>query len=150
MDEYAEIYFLDDYYDDMRNAPRDHRVGSPLRPGSAGMIRQPAGRPAARPATAGRAVVVRQPTGATSGRVMVTQHEQPRMPGLAGLTPGDWISMLSQAFAAMQPLPGAPTASGHVDSDVSNLITYQSALALHAKRDEQLRTIGSLVSKLLG
>ncbi len=34
------------------------------------------------------------------------------------------------------------------DDDVPNLITYQSALATHAKRDEQLRTIGALVAKL--
>ena len=33
--------------------------------------------------------------------------------------------------------------------DVENLVLYQSALALHAKRDEQLRTLGSLVGKLL-
>ena len=34
--------------------------------------------------------------------------------------------------------------------DVGNLVTYQAALAQHAKRDEQVRTLGSLVSKLVG
>jgi hypothetical protein len=30
------------------------------------------------------------------------------------------------------------------------MITYQSALAQYAKRDEQIRTLGNLVTKLLG
>ena len=34
-------------------------------------------------------------------------------------------------------------------TDVQNLITYQNALAIHAKRDEQLRTIGTLVGQLV-
>ena len=46
-------------------------------------------------------------------------------------------------------VPAAPVALGKADDDVSNLITYQSALAVHAKRDEQLRTIGALVAKFL-
>ena len=33
---------------------------------------------------------------------------------------------------------------------MSNLIAYQGALATHAKRDEQLRTVGSLLAKLIG
>jgi len=62
---------------------------------------------------------------------------------------GEVLAIAAQAFAAFQPLPAAPTAIGKADDDVSNLITYQSALATHAKRDEQLRTIGALVAKLL-
>lgn len=31
-----------------------------------------------------------------------------------------------------------------------NLIMYQAALASYAKRDEQIRTIGSLIKKLVG
>jgi len=53
-------------------------------------------------------------------------------------------------FAAIQPLPGAPSATGRAEDDVANLVSYQSALAVHAKRDEQLRTLGSLVAKVLG
>jgi hypothetical protein len=62
---------------------------------------------------------------------------------------GEVLALAAQAFAALQPLPAAPTALGKADDDVSNLITYQSALATHAKRDEQLRTIGALVAKFL-
>jgi len=62
---------------------------------------------------------------------------------------GEVLALAAQAFAALQPLPAAPTVLGKADDDVSNLITYQSALATHAKRDEQLRTIGALVAKFL-
>lgn len=62
---------------------------------------------------------------------------------------GEVLALAAQAFAALQPLPAAPVAIGKADDDVSNLITYQSALAIHAKRDEQLRTIGSLLAKFL-
>lgn len=65
------------------------------------------------------------------------------------LPTGEVLALAAQAFAALQPLPAAPVALGKADDDVSNLITYQSALAGHAKRDEQLRTIGALVAKLL-
>ena len=61
---------------------------------------------------------------------------------------GEVLALAAQAFAALQPLPAAPIALGRADDDISNLITYQSALATHAKRDEQLRTIGALVAKL--
>jgi hypothetical protein len=36
-----------------------------------------------------------------------------------------------------------------VETDVENLVIYQTALATHAKRDEQLRTLGSLLAKVL-
>ena len=36
------------------------------------------------------------------------------------------------------------------NTNSKNLITYQSALASYAKRDEQIRTIGSLIKKLVG
>ena len=62
---------------------------------------------------------------------------------------GEVLALAAQAFAALQPLPAAPSPVGSTETDVSNLITYQSALATHAKRDEQLRTIGALVAKLL-
>ncbi len=65
------------------------------------------------------------------------------------LPTGEVLALAAQAFAALQPLPSAPVALGKADDDVSNLITYQSALATHAKRDEQLRTLGALVAKLL-
>ena len=38
----------------------------------------------------------------------------------------------------------------HLETDVANLVLYQGALASHAKRDEQVRTLGGLVAKLVG
>lgn len=63
---------------------------------------------------------------------------------------GEVLALAAQAFAALQPLPNAPSAIGKADDDAANLVTYQAALANHAKRDEQLRTIGALLAKLLG
>jgi len=68
---------------------------------------------------------------------------------LGNLTAAELIDMVAQGLAALQPLPGAPAAQGDVETDVENLVLYQSALATHAKRDEQLRTIGAIVSKLV-
>jgi hypothetical protein len=69
--------------------------------------------------------------------------------GLAGLSTGDLVEMASQLLAAIQPLPAAPVAVGTVGVDVENLVIYQTALATHAKRDEQLRTIGTLLGRIL-
>lgn len=80
---------------------------------------------------------------------VVVQSPRGRGGRFAELTNAQVIELAAQAFAAFQSLPTAPTALGKIEDDVSNLITYQSALATHAKRDEQLRTIGSLVAKLL-
>ena len=77
---------------------------------------------------------------------VIVQQPQRRFLDLAT---GEVLSLAAQAFAALQPLPAAPVALGRVEDDVSNLITYQSALATHAKRDEQLRTVGALIAKLL-
>ena len=66
------------------------------------------------------------------------------------LTTGQIVEMVSQIFAALQTLPNAPVSTREVETDVANLILYQNALAQHAKRDEQVRTLGSLVSKLVG
>ncbi len=66
-----------------------------------------------------------------------------------GMTTGELIDTGIQVFAAIQALPAAPTAQGEAHVDVENLITYQGALWQHAKRDEQLRTIGSLVAVLV-
>ncbi len=63
---------------------------------------------------------------------------------------GEVLALAAQAFAALQPLPNAPSAIGKADDDAANLVTYQAALANHAKRDEQLRTLGALLSTLLG
>ncbi len=68
---------------------------------------------------------------------------------IADLPTGEVLALAAQAFAALQALPSSPAPVGDVETDMSNLIAYQSALATHAKRDEQLRTVGSLLAKLL-
>ncbi len=141
MDEYT--YGYEDILDDERNAraPRsDHRTGGRPVPG---MAVTPFGR---RP----RPV----PGGSGGSRQVVIYRDPPVMAeqrsGLLGnLSTDEIVELAAQVFASLQPLPAGPTASGDLKMDIENLITYQSALALHAKRDEQLRMIGSLLSKLI-
>ncbi|MFT3693837.1 MAG: hypothetical protein QM831_11890 [Kofleriaceae bacterium] len=66
------------------------------------------------------------------------------------LTTGQVVDMVAQLFAMLQTLPSAPVATRDAGTDVANLIMYQGALAQHAKRDEQVRTLGSLVGKVMG
>jgi hypothetical protein len=137
--------YEDEGLDDERNRASsvDHR--GPRGPrGPMGMVpfgnRRPARRP--RPGYGGP----------SRPREVVIYQEAPAQPrsGLFGnLTTDEIVELAAQAFAAFQSLPAAPTATGDTKLDVENLITYQSALALHAKRDEQVRLIGSLAAKLL-
>jgi len=128
------------YTDDERNA--DHRRRPGRRPGSRTVVVPPGARP----------TVI---TGGGSYRPLPAQHMPyypPQQAGFSsrfGMTTGELIDTGIQLLAAITPLPAAPVALGKADDDVSNLITYQSALAGHAKRDEQLRTIGAIVAKLL-
>ncbi len=137
----------DDFYtDDTRNARvRVIRHPAALRPGtypapvrayppavySPAPMYQPAVYPGYAPAPMQAPVIVQRST------------------RFADLTNGEVIALAAQAFAALQSLPASPAPVGDVETDVSNLIAYQSALATHAKRDEQLRTVGALVAKLL-
>ncbi len=66
------------------------------------------------------------------------------------MTTGQMIDMVAQIFAALMPLPAGPVATADTATDVGNLITYQGSLAQYAKRDEQIRTLGNLVTKLVG
>jgi hypothetical protein len=59
------------------------------------------------------------------------------------------LDAATQILASMASLPGAPTATGHSLTDTQNLIAYQKALAEHAKRDEQIRTVGALARLFL-
>ncbi len=70
--------------------------------------------------------------------------------GLGRLTTGQLIDIVAQIFVALMPLPAAPVATSDAATDIGNSILYQSSLASYAKRDEQVRTLGSLVSKLVG
>ncbi len=139
MDEYTEIYFLDD--DDVRNAPRsssaDHRA--PSRPGGR-VIVAPTSRARSRTAVVARPARVVQPEAAPSAGS--------RMFG--NVTTGQLVVLATMVIASIMPLPAAPVAQGHATTDMTNQLAYTSALALHAKRDEQLRTVGALVGKLVG
>ncbi|MCA9679431.1 MAG: hypothetical protein H6709_02280 [Kofleriaceae bacterium] len=133
--------------DDERNA--DHRTQT-TRPGAYGRPQPVGGR---------RTVVVppsRRPTviSTASPRPQVVMTAQPyyqpaSLASRFGMSTGELIDTGIQILAAIQPLPGAPVAQGDAGIDVENLVTYQGALAAHAKRDEQLRTLGTLLVRIL-
>lgn len=154
-EDYADIYYVDS-----RNAVVDHRTG---RPGGAPWFRPrtPAQvRPTRVPPT--RTVYVppqpaTYPQGYAQPVYPAAQPELmygPQPIGAAALlgrlTTGQIVEMIAQGFAAMQSLPGAPVATRDLETDIANMVLYQGALASHAKRDEQWRTLGSLVAKLVG
>jgi hypothetical protein len=141
MEEYADIYYVD-----ARNAVNDHRrPGGFVRPGTVStptrtVVVPP---PGARPVYTGQAqVLYPQP--------MPVAYPQSPFAGLfARVTTGQLIEMIVQGFAALQSLPAAPTATDSTRDNIENLVLYNTALAQHAKRDEQLRTIGNIVAKLV-
>jgi hypothetical protein len=162
MEEYADIYYVDS-----RNAVvRDHR------PGQTSSSPWPFGRRPSAPAPLPPTRTVYVPPSAQSqafyqqpayGQAPI--YGQPTAPMiysgpmpmqstaatiLGKLTSGQIVEMVAQIFAALQSLPGVPVATRDVGTDVGNLILYQSALASHAKRDEQVRTLGGLVARLVG
>jgi hypothetical protein len=138
MDETADIYYVD-----TRNADsRDHRTQGG---GS---------RPAWNPAPPSRTVYVPPRPMApyqTAPQVIYAQPAQPALATFFGkLTTGQVIELVAGLFAMLQPLPAAPVATRDASTDIGNLILYQGAIAQHAKRDEQVRTLGGLVGKVLG
>jgi len=153
MDEEADIYYID-----TRNATVAGSSGRRPQPGQP----QPAGRMFIQ-STGGQ-----RPMNYPAGQPMIYPAGQPMaygpntpqviyvpqsgaLGGLFGkLTTGQVIDMVAQVFAVLQPLPAPPNALGDAAADVGNSIKYQEALAEYAKRDEQVRTIGNLISKLVG
>ena len=138
------------YVGDGRNAVNDHRTNRPSTPW----------RPLPAGPTGSRTVVVppgARPTvitGAASGYYQPTMYQPayapvPSFASRFGMTTGELIDTGIQLLAAIQPLPAAPTAQGEAGTDVEILMTYQGALAQHAKRDEQLRTLGNLLVRIL-
>jgi hypothetical protein len=70
---------------------------------------------------------------------------------------GTLANIVAQAIAAFLPLPAAPNpqdATGSEDAatsaatNSSNLIRYQNALAMFARRDQQILTLGSVLKEL--
>ena len=155
-EEYADIYYVD-----TRNAvTRDHRPQQGRSPFP--WVPRPR-----QPATPTRTVYVPPASQQAFAQPMyqqpVYQQQSPMiwsgpmsqpMSGAAALfgrlTTGQLIEMIAQGFAALQSLPTAPVSTRDLETDVANLVLYQGAIANHAKRDEQVRTLGSLVSKLVG
>ena len=101
-----------------------------------------------------RTLAVRSPHDGSAPRVIYAHPAA--VAGVGGsslfgrMTNGAVIDMVAQIFAALMPLPAAPVATTDPGTDVGNLILYQSALAQYAKRDEQVRTLGNLIVKLVG
>jgi hypothetical protein len=134
--EESDIYIVD-----TRNADhRTHHSSTPWRPGTP-----------ARPVQTVYAQPSRVYTQAQP-QVIYAQSPQSMMASniFGKVTPGQLVDLVAQIFAALMPLPAAPVATDSAATDVGNLILYQSALASYAKRDEQVRTLGNLVTKLLG
>lgn len=149
MEEYADIYYLDD----TRNAMRDHRVDgqagyrrpATARPTRAMVIPQPAPAPARVPAYVPQQPMYYAPQPVAYGEPSPTAGSI-----LGRLTIAQIIELAAQAFAALQSLPPPPNPTEATSTNVANLILYQTALAQHAKRDEQVRTLGTLVARLAG
>ncbi len=146
-----EENYADIYYVDTRNAgDRDHRAGGNGGHGgivTSGQARRPGGIPA------GYSMPVRPVYG--SAQQPMVYAPAPMAPSFASsflgkLTAGQVVEMVAQLFAVLAPLPTAPIATKDAAVDVGNLILFQNALAGYAKRDEQVRTLGGLVGKLVG
>lgn len=155
MEDYADIYYVD-----TRNADsRDHRThgsNAGWRP-SSGPANSPSRQVVVNPAPGG------YPVGPYSRPMAYPPSYPMTYPGqgypgqgqtalgslFGGMPVGQILDLVATAFAALSPLPQAPTATRDTTTDVNNLVTYQAALADHAKRDERIRTLGSLVGKLV-
>lgn len=167
-----EENYADVYYVDTRNADsRDHRTGSSGSTMFGGLGRPPAASPTRTVVSPNGGFVmgpaggfVRQPA-YPAGYPAGYPSPYPTYPGQAfpqmypgqtalgnlfgGMPVGQILDLVATAFAALAPLPTAPLATKDTVTDVGNLMLYQGALAEHAKRDERIRTIGSLVGKLV-
>ena len=138
------------YIGDERNAVNDHRTQGGSRPGWGS---RPGSRPTAVVVPPGnRPTVIHTGPSAPAAAGYYPPmgfYPQPSFASRFGMTTGELIDTAIQILAAIQPLPAAPTAQGEAQIDVENLVTYQGALWQHAKRDEQLRTLGSLLVRIL-
>ena len=150
--EYGDIYYIDD----ARNASRDHRTtGGTVFAGGSRPAMVPAGQPSrtiyAAPAVPAAAATYVPRAPMFYGQPGMYPEPQMTAGSLLGRLPlAQLVEIAAQVFAALQALPPAPSPTSETSTDVHNLITYQSALAAHAKRDEQVRTLGSLVARLAG
>lgn len=166
MEEYADIYYMED----ARNATRDHRAQAsraPWRPGRAvqsAPYRPAYSQPAYSPPAYQEAAYPQPPFAPPAyapPAFAAPQFAAPMYPPgwygqtagsvLGRMTLGQIAEVAAQVVASLMSLPPtpAPAVDGNPSVDIRNLVTYQEDLAKHAKRDEQLRTLGSLVARLV-
>lgn len=137
-----DVIYIDD--DDERNAVVRRRPALSPRPRPRTVVVPPGTRRPMVISSGGSAPAVGYP------QPQVFYSQQPAsFAARFGMTTGELIDTGIQLLAAIQPLPAAPVAQGEAGVDVENLVTYQTALATHAKRDEQLRTLGNLLVRIL-
>ena len=67
----------------------------------------------------------------------------------AGMSNAELVELAALALTALQPLPEAPKAQGDVETDVENLVIYQTHLAGHAKQVDRIRTAAELFARLM-
>lgn len=138
-----DVIYIDD---DERNAVR-------RRPGPGWSPRPRSPRTVVVPPGASRPMVIQSggssPAYGYSQPQVIVAQQPASFASRFGMTTGELIDTGIQILAALMPLPAAPTAQGEAAVDVENLVTYQTALATHAKRDEQLRTAGTLLVRIL-
>ena len=138
MTEQQDIYVVD-----TRNALTDNRTQGPfgIRPTIA-----------SRPVIAQPMQVYSQP--AAPQQPQIVYAYPPQHPGAAHvfgkMNAGQLIDLVAQVYSALMPLPAKPASTSDAPTDVANMLLYQEALAQHAKRDEQVRTLGNIVTKLVG
>ena len=79
----------------------------------------------------------------------VVYHQPAPATGLASMSNAELIELAALALTALQPLPGAPTAQGDVETDVENLVIYQTALAGHAKQVDRIRVLAEVIGRVM-
>ena len=139
------------YAGDERNAVRvvNRSTGAMRSPGGTRTVVVP---PGARPTviTAGRSPYYGQQNAPFYGQQNApAYYGQDSFASRFGMTTGELIDTGIQLLTAITPLPAAPTSQGDTGTDVENLLTYETALWQAAKRDEQLRTLGGLLVRIL-
>ena len=90
-----------------------------------------------------------QPVGYAQQLVYAQPTQSPFSSLFGNMPVGQVVALVAEALAAFRSLPAAPVATKDIATDVANGITYDTALAQHAKTDEQIRTIGHLVGRLV-
>ncbi len=141
------------YAGDERNAVTvsGRSTNGTRRPGSRTVVVPPGARPTVITGGGSSSSYYRQPYGPQYGSPYAPQYygAQDSFASRFGMSTGELIDTGIQLFAAISPLPAAPVAQGDASTDIDNMMTYQGALWQHAKRDEQLRTLGGLLVRIL-